>query len=231
MKKLIALLVVTMLILINACALAQEIPANPFGFPGDDGRSAPSANAVSEAAVIDIMGRSVTVDFDPSPEFSYVKDGLLQASFYSYSADGVYLYELYMTFPESVTSGTTFTTEDAIIAGSDDCCIAVLVSTQNTEDYYLAAQYDGAAYPAGTAYSIRFDSVSDVSGGRRYTGVLSASMIGQDISGATIPGMMVLTEAPFSFTLPGSASGVQPYAGPTPVPGPTPTVRPDLFRI
>jgi len=50
-----------------------------------------------------------------------------------------------------------------------------------------------------------------------------------------IPEKLVITEAPFSFTMPGNSAAGQPYSGAVPpspaTPAPTPTVRPDMFRI
>lgn len=228
MKKILSLILCLALCILLPCALATQAPGFPFVIPDDDDRTAPSSS-ISEAIQVNVDGQSLVLDFDPSPEFSYVKDGLVQASFYSYSANGEYLYEVYMTFPDTVTSGSVFNMEDAMLAGLEECCVALLISTQNTEDYYLAAQYGNGPYPDGTSYAISFDSVSPASGGTLYTGTLTATMAGADINNVPIPEMLVLTQAPFSFTLSGNAAAVQPYGDALPVP--TPTVRPDMFRI
>lgn len=230
MKKIISVLISLVFILSLTGALASQTPEFPFGFPGEDDRGTPSPS-ISEAIQVNIHGRSVILDFDPSAEFSYIKNGLVQASFYSYSADGQYLYEVYLTFPDSVSSGTVFGTEAALEAGLDECCAALLISTENTEDYYLAAQYGEGAYPEGTSYTMRFDSVSSVSGGTLYTGTLTATMVGADINNVPIAEKLVLTDAPFSFTLANGATAPKPYGDAVPSPIPTPTARPDMYRI
>jgi len=231
MKKIFALLL-CLLLMLTCCASATDHPG--FSVPDDSGRAEPGS-VVSEGIQLNLFGKSVTLDFDPATDFSYAKDGTIQASFYVYSEDGTYLYELYMVFPENVTSGSVFTTENAIEAGLNECNVVVLISSNSTDDLYVAAQYAGAPYPEGASYAIRFENVSDVSGGRRFSGTVSATMVGEDVNGAPISEKLVLTDAPFSFTLPSASASGQPFVGATPSPNttpvPTPTVRPDMFRI
>lgn len=236
MKKIFAIIMCLVLTLPLSFASATEAPVFPFDFPGEDGRGdAGSASSVSEAVLVNVNGRSIMLGFDPASDFSYVRDGLVQASFYAYGPDGQYLYELYMTFPETVAAGTVFTPDQALEAGKIDCCVVMLISTQNTEDLYVAAQYNDGPYPPGTGYTIRFDDITDTDGGRRYSGSVSATMAGEDINGAVISEKLTITEAPFSFTLPGTDVSVQPHADAVPepfaTPVPTATPRPDMFRI
>lgn len=227
MKKIISILVCLALMLSVQGALASQVPDFPFEIPGEEERGA--IGSVSEALQITVNGQAQVLDFDPSAEFSYAANGLVQASFYAYSPDGKYLYEVYMTFPETVSSGTVFTTENALQAGLDDCCVAFLISTQTTEDYYLAAQHGQSAYPEGTSYAIRFDSVSSSTNGTVYSGTLTAAMVGLDINNVPIAEKFNFSEAPFCFTLPGRIAGNLPDE--SAVPAPVPTMRPDMFRI
>lgn len=227
MKKIIFMIICLALILNFPGALASQFPDFPFEIPGEEDRTEPSS--VSEAIQIHVNGQTQMLNFDPSAEFSYARNGLVQASFYAYSPEGKYLYEVYMTFPETVSSGTVFTTDNALQAGLEDCCIAFLISTQTTEDYYLAAQHGQDAYPEGTSYAIRFDSVSSTSSGTVYSGALTATMVGMDINNVPIAQKFIFSEAPFSFTLPSGMIGNLP--GEIPMPSPVPTVRPDMFRI
>ena len=213
------------------CALATEIP--DFDIPGNNRQDSSTSASVSESVYVNLPGLSILLDFDPTPEFSYTNNGVIQASFYAYGPDGDHLYEMYMIFPETVSSGSVFTPESALQAGLLECSVVMLISTQTTEDLYVAGQYANEHYPAGTNYTIRFDSVADTAGGKLFSGTLSATMQGEDINNAPISEMLTITDAPFSFTMPSNTPSGN-YSQ-TPVPGatpaPTPTVRPDMFRI
>ena len=247
MKKIFALLIC--FVFASACAFASELPQFPFEIPGENNHMPAAPSDVSEAVRVNVHGQTLTLGFDPSKDFSYIENGLVQASFYAYGPDGKYLYELYMTYPETVTAGSVFTQDLAVQAGLEACSVVMLISTGSTEDLYVAAQYNGSPYPQGTSYTIRFDSVSETSGGRLYAGSVSASMVGEDISGAPISEKLIIADAPFSFTLPTGTAPVNPsdsaspvphntpspapYDAPLPynMPSPTPTVRTDMFRI
>lgn len=208
---------------------AASLPDLPFDFSEFPfvQPDVPEAQTPAEAIEVTLEGQTLTLPFDATPEFSYAGNGMVQASFFGYDASGLTMYELYLIFPETVRSQSTFTQQDAIASGLNECCTAILITAAQREDLYLAGHYNGAAYPAGTGYTLFFESVTDVSGGRQFTGTLTATLSGEDISGNTISQKITLDHAPFSFTLPNAGSENPSVPQNTP----QPTLRPDMFRI
>lgn len=170
---------------------------------------------VWEAIEIDIDGRSLSLGFDASEEYSSVANGTVQASFYTYADNSEYLYELYMTFPVSVQAGSTITPEYAI-EYAPDASVVLIVSTPEDERYYFAGQVDGAVYPDESDYTIAFDSVSVSGDTRVYTGRLSAALVAMDLP----LGLLTIEDAPFSFTMSVSESDADdpgfPFGTPNP---------------
>lgn len=211
-------------------ASALALPDLPFLSPddGEDARDFPPANDVQEAIELQIDGQSLMLNFDGSEEFSFVQDGMVQASFYGYSADASLLYELYLFFPQDIQSGTTVTPEYATQNGLQDCSVMMIISSNAGEVFYYASQMDGASYPAGSSYAMRFDAVSQTAGGLTYTGDLTAALMEVDLIEGPSTGGMQISEAPFSFTMPIAAGSAAPNA---PVQTPEPTLRPDMRRV
>lgn len=228
-QKKLSCLIALGVMLLTPGVQATSLPDLPFDFsefpfvqPDES-----EFSAVSEGIEVTLEGQVLTLPFDATPEFSHISNGIVQASFFGYDASGLTMYELYLIFPETVKSQSTFTQQDAIASGLDDCCTAVLITATQREDLYVAGHYNGAAYPSGTSYTLSFESVTDVSGGRQFTGTLTATLSGEDINGNTIPQKITLDHTPFSFTLPNTGSE-NPSA---PQNTPQPTLRPDMFRI
>lgn len=243
MKKATALLLILFLCLSTACGYASQIPDFGSALPNEGEHSQqPAASAVTEAALINVHGQSVRLDFDPTPQFSYIKDGLVQSSFYAFGPEGKYLYELYLIFPETVIAGSVFTQDLALQGNLEEAGVVLLISSDNMEDLYAAGQYGNAIYPEGTSYTIRFDNVSDTSAGKLFSGTVSATLSGEDKNRMPIDEKITLTNAPFSFTMPVDGTiPRQPSDGTTPTPDTSPmpyatpapvsTPRSDMYRI
>ena len=157
---------------------------------------------VREGMTLNVEGRQLTLNFDSSVEYSTVSDGRALASFYVYVTD-TDLYELTMNFPADVKSGDVVDIQTAL-NGSPESSVAAIFSNRNEAVYYYAGVVDGAVYPAGASFEIRFDDVTDVEGGRMYTGHLTARMSGVDMYSGPDASSRVLDidAAPFSFTMP-----------------------------
>ena len=161
MKKLLSALLCAMLF---GCCCAAETPVFPSPTPeiSAEPEASPTPEIPSDAGGMDFTynGQTLRLDFDPDPEYSICRDGYIQASFYVEEADGM-LYELYVTFPQSVQSGGTLTPESCVQSGDIASGLMLFVSDEAGNDVCSAAtQYLTGPYPEGSSYSIRFDKVT-----------------------------------------------------------------------
>jgi len=211
MKRFAVLLICAVMLCLLTHALAD---GNPFAWPDD--QAGASAQDVRESIRLEIGGKSLPLMFDSSDEYSSITGNSVQASFYAYSDDADYLYELYMVFPEDVQPGSVVT-PDFAIQNDPNCSVVLIVSSSESEVYYFAGQVDGSIFPSESSYSIAFDSVTGSADSCMYSGTLSASLIEMDSDGASKPGRFTIDSAPFSFTMPlhGAAPAV-PDATPRP---------------
>ena len=97
MKKTLTALLCAMLICFGAAA------ESPSPTPTPEPEIAEAAQTGGSMSVT-LNAETLTLDFDPDPQYSICRDGFVQASFYAYGA-GDLLYELYMTFPQTVQPG------------------------------------------------------------------------------------------------------------------------------
>lgn len=218
MKKIIALLICALLALLPA--LAEEVPENPFGSFQDDRPEGaePRADIDSgEGITVDFHGESIRLAFDPTPQYSTIQGGMVNASYYAYGADSATLYELYITFPETARPGMVITPQyEAITNG--DASVTLIVSGNSQEQYYFSSLADGFVYPTGSDFSIAIDDIS----GTTYSGTFSATLIALDMASGAVADTLVIPDTPFKFTLGGDASGG--------FDSPAPTVAPDDMR-
>ncbi|NLF28612.1 MAG: hypothetical protein GX592_12005, partial [Clostridiales bacterium] len=153
---------------------------------------------------IELEGKTHILSYDSSPEYSNVKDGMVQASFYEYDSPENTLYELYLVFPEDVGTDTTVDPKYAI-DNSRECSVMMIVSDDDTETYYISGIMDGRAYPDGSDFSIHFEFVTGFGSGASYSGTLSATLIAKDINSGANVGSMRIDSAPFSFASDGAS--------------------------
>lgn len=186
MKKLLSALLCAMLI--GSCAIAEapafptptpEVSAEPEATPAPE--AAPESQPAAGGSMdFTINGKTIKLDFDPDPEYSICKDGYVQASFYVEDTDGL-LYELYVTFPQTVQSGDAVTPENCMLSGDIGSGLMLFVSDDAGMDVCSAAtQYMTGPYPEGSSYAISFTSVT--SSGTLYTfeGTMNASLVEVD---------------------------------------------------
>ena len=191
MKKLIAILLALMAL---ATALA-EVPIEPL--PSLD-----THETNGETIEIVIDGQRVALDFDASPQYSSVSDGLVQASFYKYSDDGATLWELYLVFPETVQPGMVITPDYSNLT-SEESSVVLIASDTNTqkETYYFASIMAGSVYPEGSYFTISFDDIARSGGSVTYSGRLSANLVALDMASGAVQDTLLIEETRFSFTL------------------------------
>ena len=190
------------------------------------------AEASREGIMLEVEGGSVTLNFDSSAEYSSVVSGSAVASFYTYTDGGNRLYELTMTFPETVRAGDVVDTQFALT--NPNCSVAAIFSTKDEAVYYFSGVIDSAVYPRESSFAITFDAVSDSENGRVYMGRLSAHLVGMDMFGGpeTERKLLDIADAPFSFTMP-ARNRRTPENTPQPgtdVPGDTTPPADDLFE-
>lgn len=214
MKRALIALTMLMAALLALSALAEGMPGFEFIDPFEDRDGAePQAEAGNNGIQLDIGGKRLTLDFDPSPEYSSIQNGLVQASFYAYGDDSATLYELYLVFPETVQSGMVISPDYAALTG-EECSVALILSENDEETYYYSGLMDGVVYPGGSDFDITFDAISE----NRYSGTLTATLIALDLASGTVKDTLNITSAPFSFTLDGDSSARHTEPLPTPEP-------------
>ena len=227
MKKTVAILLCALLSTLCAFSLGEGPLSDLFEvLPGEPGVETPPRGDLgsAEGIVLEINGESVRLAYDASPQYSSIQGGLVQASYYAYSADGKTLYELYITFPETARAGMIITPEYALMT-SEESSVVLIVSRDGIEKYFFSSLLDGRVYPEGSGFTIGIDSVSVNDGSVSYAGTLSASLIALDLSSGAVADRLEIPATSFGFTVSGQLS--------TPLPdAPQPTQAPeDLKRV
>lgn len=165
MKKLLALLICLILSLCPvACAETPE--------------STPDASLT-----LTLPDRTLTLEYDMDETYSYYDGAYVQPSFFVYdqNADGSEtLYEVYLTFPDTVLAGSTVSPETCIQPGSEDSSILLFVTDDTQNVYSVASQANGVPYPAESDYTIHFTEVSVSGTVYTYIGAFEATMVALD---------------------------------------------------
>ncbi len=206
MKKLIALLICALLAALSMFAGAES----PFDnliediyddYSGDrSGQTEPRDDGSGEAIDLVIDGVSVRLAFDPTPQYSSIQGGLVQASYYAYGADGVTLYELYIIFPDTARAGMIITPEYAAMTG-EESSVVLIVSNSGEERYYTASLMDGKVYPTGSNFTISIEDIIDHASGTTFSGKLSATLVAVDVASGEASMTLNIPETAFSFTI------------------------------
>ena len=219
MKKIIVLLIVLAL---SGCCTLAVCDARGSGFfdrygkeQSSDTPDTPSDAGTGQSISIMIDGRTVELAFDSSPDYSSSSNGMVQASYYAYAADGVTLYELYLIFPDSAESGMIITPDYSALINAESS-VVLIVSDEKSEQYYFASILDGAIFPEGSDFTICIDDVIRENGTVTYTGRLSASLIALDMVSGQVSDTLTITETPFSFTLGGADGDNERHSDPLP---------------
>ena len=225
MKKLIAILICV--VLAASAALADGSFIDPFnlfqdghsddagprgGIDSGDGGANPE-----EGIALTVDGETVRLAFDPSPQYSSVQGGMVQASYFAYGADGVSMYELYLSFPATAKPGMIITPEYEAITNGDASVSLIVSRSKDDLVYYFSSLAEGIVYPVDSDFSIAIDSIDGTSAGTRYSGSFSATLIALDMGTGAVMATLNIPETPFSFTL---KDGSAPEAAPAPTAAP-----------
>lgn len=214
MKKTVAILLCALLATLCAFSLAESPFSGLFDvLPGEPGIETPPRDnpESADAIVLEINGESVRLAYDPSPQYSSIQGGIVQASYYAYGPDGKALYELYITFPETARAGMIITPEYALMT-SEQSSVVLIESRDGVEKYFFSSLLDGRVYPEGSGFTIGIDSVTESNGSVSYTGTLSASLIALDMASGEVADRLEIPATPFGFTVSGQLSSPLPDA-------------------
>lgn len=224
MKRCLSMIFTLALLLMTVPTGTGHMEDFPFAHGFGDSDASP---AMAENIILEINGETLTLNFDPSPEYTRIVEGMISASFYTY-ADDDELYELYLTFPEDAASGSRYTSEDAV---SDDraASVVLIVSTLEEERYYYAARMDGAAYPPNSGFELTIDTAAPASNGTTFSGHLTGTLVALDPLSGGILSSLSFSDAPFRFTL--AATSQEPPALPRNTPIPTDELNSDMRRV
>lgn len=235
-----------------------EDEEDPFAGPGDaDATPAPTEPSQAESKgsgsmKLNIGGEALELKFDASPSYSSIEGHLLQAAFYTYGADTGNLYEMFLSFSDSVKAGDSLTPEIAMKTETNTALILV-ISTATEDTYYVASQQSTSGpYPATSNYTLSFDSVTDNGDTITFVGTFTADLVSYSPKTGQIDKTMHVEGATFEFTIAKEAKSADkdddskddsagdddsrdPFEDftdlPTIAPSPTPTMAPDFRRV
>jgi len=169
-------------------------------FPSALAEGALPSASLAGTFTLNVQGKTVVLDYDPDPEYSNIVNGSIQASFYSETEDGT-MYELYMLFPDTVKSGDVVTTQSSIQAGQNDPGVMVFITDDTQEIYAAAFQFSSGAYPTGSSYEIRFDSVAPGGSSCAYKGSMTSTLVVMDKMYTPLEPLEISGSFDFSFDM------------------------------
>lgn len=222
MKKYIAILL-TVLLLLHAAAAAFALDG--VDYPVYDG-SEQQDNALGGS----FGDESILLKFDETDDYSYCKNGYIQACFFAFDAEEKYYIEMYLLLPENVEAGTILNPETAFLSGMNDCSLTLFEVDENDDSVtYYAGQLAGNAMPSNSSFSVSIDNVVRAFGSVSASGTLSAELCRFDGDQATDETLKI-TSAFFNFTLPTGNEAPDPLPGEQDGKSDDPLDLPEFFR-
>ena len=191
-------------------------------------------SAEGYAFAFEYEGEWLTLLYDTSEQYSYVKDGLITASFYTYTEDLTEMYEVFLMIPETAQAGDVIT-QDSVSDGG----ICYIHSSRTEEDYFYAARIGGTLIPESCTYTLNLTRAEN----GEYEGTLSAVLYGYNNQGGSLTGKTFeMSNATFRFSMNvvsdgAAAPGETPSPDATDEPGAmpalnlTPVPTKDLYKI
>ena len=218
MKKILAALLCELLCLTPVVQAESTNPFSLFPTPSPEPDNAPPTFEMPAPTApkggsmrLSVLGQTLTLDFDDDPMYSMLDGGYIQASFYGYDASDV-LYELYLLFPDDVSSGSVVTPESSTARGLLDDGIILYVTSDASELYAIAAQDEYGVYPEETAYAITFDEVTRNGSACTFSGSVEATLMALDDNYNALYPVDDLT-ATFQFTMELESAPVPDFGG------------------
>lgn len=190
MKKIAAILLALMLTVMPAMAMKGE------GYPGFDGRE-----KIENGIGGQFGQESLMLDFDPSGEYSYLRDGYIQGCFFAFDKAEEYYLEMYLLLPEKIAAGDVLTPESSFEQGAASSSVTLFeVDEDNNEVTWFAGQLLGKAYPDNSGFTVTIEQADYADASVTVRGKIEARlcMLENDL-----PSEEVLElSAEFSFELP-----------------------------
>ena len=197
-------------------ALAIFFCAGAFAFSGTDYPTWDGTSTPENSLYGSINGNKLLLDFDASSDYSNIADGFIQACFFAFDAGEQNYLEMYLMLPENARSGDVFSSASAGMTS-----ISLYEVSMNSETLYFAGQAAGFAYPEGSSFELKINSLQKDSGSITISGSLSGALCRFDGASPTRE-TLSLSDVSFHFTLPtgGTAAAPQPSVQPqfTPLP-------------
>ena len=222
MKKLALLLLAMVLLISPALALKGE------GYPAYDGT--PTENSLGGR----FGEESLTLLFDPSGDYSYLRDGYIQGCFFTFDKAEEYYLELYLLLPEKIQAGDVLTPESCFRAKADSSSITLFeVDEDNNEQAWFAGQLLGSAYPENSSFSITIADAQYTDESVLVRGSIDAVL--SPLQEDPAAGESMALKADFNFTLPlSNAPSADAEESPAPKaakPAPAFTLPPDYISL
>lgn len=176
MRKLLVVFLCALLFTLP-CVHAEQPPVT-FPTPAPESTQEPAQApsfqlpAAGDGLNLTIDDIEIKLDFDSDPQYSSCSNGYVQASFFAYDESDV-LYELFMVFPDTVTSGSSVTSESCIKAGDEESGLMLFVGDACS----MATQFKDSAFPSGCSYEIRFSEIRKNGADWTFTGTVEGSLI------------------------------------------------------
>lgn len=216
MKRCAALLTMLFLML---CTCAHAL--NAADYPAWDGSSTPENSLYGS-----ISGNHLILEFDAGSEYSNIADGILQACFFAFDSGEQNYLELFIMLPENAAPGDVFSTTSGAMSS-----LSLYEVSKTGETLYFAGQVAGFAYPQGSSYELRIDSVERSNNTLSMRGSIDAQLCRFDGNTPT-QDILAMSGVKFSFTMPLVASPATPGASAAPqaTPVPEPSAAPFQTR-
>ena len=190
MKKIAAALLALMMLMMPAMAMKGE------GYPAFDGRQ-----EIENGFGGQFGENSLMLEFDPSGDYSYLRDGYIQGCFFAFDAAEEYYLEMYLLLPEKIAAGDVLTPESSFAKGAASCSITLFeVDEENNEQAWFAGQMLGKAYPDNSGFSISMTQADYTDESVSVRGTIEAKLCQLEKDMPSSESMELSAE--FSFVLP-----------------------------
>lgn len=170
------------------CCLLLVLPFSSFAaaesFPPDSGTTPPSATTApiiypENQLALTIGEQTLLLNFDSDQKYTFRQNGYVQASFYGTDENGL-LYELYLIFPENVSSGSLIRPQTDSSSEAQRASIYLYISSGNERLECIAAPDETGTMPADADYAIHFEDVTHASGSSSFAGNFTSNLIVYD---------------------------------------------------
>lgn len=179
------------------------------GYPTYDGRQTP------QNGMGGLFGEEkLLLDFDPSAEYSYLRDDYIQGCFFAFDAAEEYYLELYMLLPEKIQAGDVLTPQSCYAQGADSCSITLFeVDEENNEQAWFAGQLIGGAYPENSSFAVTITQADYSADSVALSGSIEAVLCELESENPSDGALKLQAEFSFELLLGSAPAQTQPVPG------------------